>query len=278
MRLGAYLDQKSPLFTAAIASALMVAVAVVDYVTDPAIDMAVFYVVPILLVTHRSGTLAGIAMSILAAELWLLNDRLAGRALPLPLVHYWNAALQLAFFILVLFLVAALKRERLSARQDALTGAGNRQVLHEVLDAEIARARRFERPLSCALIDVDRFKSINDSLGHPQGDNVLRAIAATLRQQTRTIDVVARFGGDEFVVLLPETGAAATAAVVRRILKGLDGLPPSTTGTPPITLSIGVVTFERPPENSDEVLRRADAALYVAKRMGGNAVEHAIVQ
>ena len=270
MRLGAYLDQRPPLFTTAFAMALVVGVAIADYATGPEIGLSLFYVAPILLVTHRSGKWPGIALSVFAVMAWLGADLMASRTYSITLIHYWNATIRLALFVVILLLVVALKRERLSARQDVLTGAGNRQVLHEMLSTEIARAQRFQRPLSCALIDVDRFKSINDSLGHQEGDHVLRSIADTLRQHTRTIDVVTRFGGDEFVVLLPETGAAAAAAVMRRIQKGLD--------VPLVTLSIGIVTFERPPQSGDEVLNRADAALYAAKHVGGNTIEHDIIE
>jgi diguanylate cyclase (GGDEF)-like protein len=277
MRLGAYLDQKPPLLTGILGIVLLAFIGLIDYATGPDLGLSIIYLAPILLVTHRLGEGPGVGMALLATATWLWADMATGQQYSMAFIHYWNAATRLGFFVIILFLVVALKRERLSARQDALTGAGNRQVLHEVLGNEIARVHRFRRPLSCALMDVDRFKAINDSLGHPEGDSILRTIAKTLRQHTRTIDVVTRLGGDEFVVLLPETGAAAAAAVVRRLQKGLDGLPSLEDARPRVTLSIGVVTFERAPRDADEVLSRADAALYAAKRMGGNTIEHEVV-
>ena len=277
MKLDAYLDQKPALFTAGVGIALVVLLGLLDYATGPDLGFSIFYLAPILLVTHRSGKWAGLCMSLLATVTWLWADIATGRQHSQALIHYWNAALRLGFFVIILCLVVALKRERLAARRDLLTGAGNRQVLHEILVTEVARAQRFQHPLSCALIDVDQFKAINDSLGHLKGDNVLRAIAETLRKQTRSIDVVIRLGGDEFVVLLPETGAAGAGVVARRIQKGLDGLAASDSDHPIVTVSIGVVTFERAAQDTDEVLRRADAALYAAKRMGGNTIEYEIV-
>jgi diguanylate cyclase (GGDEF)-like protein len=278
MRLLTYLDGKPPIVTAVIGAVLLALIGALDYATGPDLGLSIFYLAPILLVAHRSGKWPGLGMAILATLAWLGADIATGRQYSVPFVHYWNAAVRLGFFALIVLLLIALKREQLSARRDVLTGVGNRQILQEVLAGEIARAQRFRRPLSCALLDVDQFKSINDTFGHPAGDSVLRAIADRLLLHTRAIDTVIRFGGDEFVLILPETGAVPVHAAIRRIQGGLEGLTPPSADRRPVTFSIGIVTFERPPRDADEVLARADSALYAAKRRGGDAVEHDVAQ
>jgi diguanylate cyclase (GGDEF)-like protein len=277
MRLDAYVNRTPPLLATVVGVVFIVCLGVIDYATGPELVLSIFYVVPILLVTHRSGRRAGVWISLFATMTWLGSDLASGREHATVVIHYWNAAIRLGLFIIVVFLAVALNRERVSARQDVLTGAGNRQALQDFLGIEIARMRRFPDPLSCALMDVDRFKSINDSLGHHEGDNVLRAIARVLREHTRAIDVAIRLGGDEFVVLFPGTDAAGARAVVGRIQEGMNGVVASDGGQRPVTFSIGIVTFRRPPKDADEVLDRADALLYRAKGMGGNAIEHEIV-
>ncbi len=153
---------------------------------------------------------------------------------------------------------------------DALTGVGNRRKLDQALAAEVGRARRGEGPLSAIMADVDHFKRVNDEYGHGAGDKVLAQFGAMLKSQTRTTDVVARFGGEEFVVLLPHTGlslAVAKAEQFRQAL-ALQTIEPLTTV---VTSSFGVAELLSG-ENSESLLSRVDAALYRAKEGGRNCV------
>ena len=160
------------------------------------------------------------------------------------------------------------------ATTDALTGLPNRRQLMTQIETEVRRADRSGRPLSLALLDVDRFKSINDAHGHPVGDIVLQAIADELREVSRGGDVLGRFGGEEFAVLMPETGLARArlagerlrAAVARRDIDFPDG----TKGR--VTISVGVALLAGS-EGCDHLISRADAALYEAKADGRNLVK-----
>ena len=164
----------------------------------------------------------------------------------------------------------ALDRLRGLARTDALTGALNRRGFEPLLERELARARRSGAPLSLLAIDVDRFKSINDEYGHLWGDRALERLARSLASVCRTSDAVARLGGAEFVVLLPETdlaGARALAERARESVARQDLLRghPDRADDARVTISIGVASG---PLDGRALLAAADAALYEAKRTG----------
>ncbi|MFJ7212266.1 diguanylate cyclase domain-containing protein [Amycolatopsis sp. NPDC098790] len=171
------------------------------------------------------------------------------------------------------------EHERLSAEhgaitqqalQDPLTGLPNRRALDEKLRQLASSADA--QPLAVALVDLDGFKGVNDKQSHAEGDNVLRVVASTLRDALRGDDLVARYGGDEFIVLLPGTPASAAKMALGRAVKSVSNLPHHLSHG--VTLSIGLVSL-RPQERGEQVLARADAAMYQAKRGGGNQVASA---
>jgi len=172
-----------------------------------------------------------------------------------------------------LALTAALQRR---ATTDALTGLANRRHLMAAIDTEVRRARRTGRALSLAILDIDHFKRINDTHGHPGGDAVLREIAALLRETTRDTDLLGRIGGEEFAVLMPETDTAQAeracerlrAAVARRTIDLASGVATR------VTISTGVALLSAE-EAGDQLLARADGALYEAKSGGRNQVRMA---
>jgi diguanylate cyclase (GGDEF)-like protein len=157
-----------------------------------------------------------------------------------------------------------------SATRDTLTGCLNFSAVMEVLSGEFARAQRHEHPLSCCFIDLDGFKRVNDTLGHMQGNRVLAAVGEALRLDARGYDTVGRFGGDEFVVVLPETRIRAAQAVAQRLRLRLAAAIAVVTDVP-VDVSIGVaqLTDER---SAEELLETADRAMGDAKRNGGARV------
>ena len=169
----------------------------------------------------------------------------------------------------------AYKRIEELAALDELTGSFNRRCIMRMLDDEITRSRRTKAPCSIALIDLDWFKRINDTHGHPTGDEVLRTFAITVFANIRTIDRFGRYGGEEFLLVLPDTpGDTATRLLdrLRAIIADLDwsAFSPGMQ----ITVSAGVTTL-RPDESADTFLARADGALYAAKARGRNRIASA---
>ncbi|MBL8740796.1 MAG: diguanylate cyclase [Myxococcales bacterium] len=159
------------------------------------------------------------------------------------------------------------------ATVDGLTGLTNRRAFIEALDIEIARATRYGHPLSVILLDVDHFKQVNDTHGHAAGDVVLSAVGAALPKHVRKGDLVARWGGEEFVVALHSTdlgGAGVVAERMRQALEGLELVSPAHKPIP-VTASFGAVTF-RPGETVDALVDRADRNMYRAKSTGRNRV------
>jgi two-component system, cell cycle response regulator len=159
------------------------------------------------------------------------------------------------------------------ATTDPLTGLANRRALLEALQIEIAHARRHGSPLSFALLDVDHFKSVNDVHGHPVGDQVLAAVGALLRRELRIPDVPARWGGEEFVVVLKHTDGAGGLVAAERIRKAVQALEISTADKRiSVTVSIGVAEFTAI-DSAELLVDRADRAMYRAKTGGRNRVE-----
>jgi len=155
------------------------------------------------------------------------------------------------------------------AHTDALTGLANRRAAQEVLLREVARAARYQRELALLMLDLDRFKLLNDGFGHPVGDRVLVALAERLRAHVRASDLVARWGGEEFVVVAPETSAASARQLAEQ-LRAQVGRDPFLDGHR-LTVSIGVASY-REGDDVEALVARSDAALYRAKAGGRNRV------
>ena len=152
-----------------------------------------------------------------------------------------------------------------NATTDELTGLLNRRGFRQAVESEISRAGRMERGFAVASLDCDRFKAINDSLGHPAGDVVLRGIATILREGTRRYDAVARLGGDEFGVLLPETSAESAVEVIRRLQDAVAHV----SHEPAVRLSAGIIWTVGAGTTHDELLEKADRELLKSKQSGG---------
>lgn len=154
---------------------------------------------------------------------------------------------------------------------DALTGVASRRHLLDKTHSEMARTQRHARPLSLLLIDLDHFKRINDQLGHPCGDAVLRSVGVACRNVLRREETVGRLGGEEFAVLLPETNQNAALLIAERLRRAIaTAAPPEVLAHLPVTASIGIAQYDPTADTTETWLARADAALYDAKRSGRN--------
>jgi diguanylate cyclase (GGDEF)-like protein len=209
-----------------------------------------------------------------------LSDRVVGPSVPSILVTQQSRRLAKALSEQVAFAIANLRlRETLRGQsiRDPLTGLFNRRYLEETLEREIRRAERARRPLGILMFDIDRFKQFNDTFGHDAGDAVLREVGALLRTRFRGEDIACRYGGEEFVVILPDASIGhmrARAEELREVVKHLHVSPRGQTlGS--VTLSIGVSEFPDHGATADALLRAADAALYRAKQNGRDRIEAA---
>ncbi|MBK6982853.1 MAG: GGDEF domain-containing protein [Betaproteobacteria bacterium] len=178
----------------------------------------------------------------------------------------------------VSFLLMQKERADFLAQQlaslDPLTGAFNRRTFIDLAEKQLSRARRIDAPLSLVLLDLDHFKSVNDNHGHLVGDRVLQRFADVVRDQLRKEDVLVRYGGEEFCLLLPDVPGPGAVALAGRIRKAVAGSPFVMNGVEiPLTLSAGVAArIDEGPEGLDQLIGRADEALYMAKNRGRNRV------
>jgi two-component system cell cycle response regulator len=161
------------------------------------------------------------------------------------------------------------------AHIDALTQVANRRAINQWLTTEFERASRYSRPLAVLMVDVDHFKSVNDTYGHQIGDRVLAEVAQSIRDAIRKSDFVGRFGGEEFLIVAPETTALSVRPLAERIRQRIHEQTSTAArdaGIPAVTASLGAATTERALKTVEELLQSADVALYRAKQEGRNRV------
>ena len=229
-----------------------------------------------------ASAVAVFALMLPVTVAFALQDVLELRALAAGGVLYILAALRstrtLGFFLrrtltLSYELNQAYGRARELARTDELTGLANRRAFVEMGAAAVDQARRYNRALALVMFDIDYFKRINDTHGHAAGDEVLRAVARVIKETARVADTPGRLGGEEFALLLPETGAAAATALAERLRRDVAALVVPHNGTElRCTCSFGVAERDQAVFNLDALLGKADAALYLAKAQGRNQV------
>jgi diguanylate cyclase (GGDEF)-like protein/PAS domain S-box-containing protein len=173
-------------------------------------------------------------------------------------------------------LETALAREKQLAYTDALTGINNRRHLYELAEHEFEISSRYRQPLSVIMFDLDHFKEVNDIFGHAVGDHMLQRVTQIAHSELRSADVIGRYGGEEFVIVLPMTKAQQAYSLAERIRTGVAALcVPTEKGDACVTLSIGIVEIYHPPQtdSAEDMIRRADEAMYAAKQAGRNRTE-----
>ncbi|MFH1808117.1 MAG: diguanylate cyclase [Pseudomonadota bacterium] len=263
---------RSPLAALVLGAIGLSVVGVLDLVTGFEIAVSPFYLFPVVSVAHYAGRRWGLLAAVLAAITWGLLDVAAGHLYTHPVIAVWNSVTRLAFFGVAAWLYGQLRetlqRERMAATHDGLTGALNRRALLDAVELELERGRRSNRPWSLLYIDLDNFKQLNDRHGHAQGDLALRAVVDEMRRTLRQLDQVARIGGDELVVLLPETAEAAAHSSAQRLRDALEGLFKAQGW--PLGLSMGALTVTAHHASVNDYLQRADGLMYQAKH-GGKA-------
>ena len=259
---------------------LMVPLGMIDYITGPEYAFPIFYLLPIMLSAWFVNRRSAIYLAFFSTLVCLIADTSSRRGYLPPFIPYWNAIVRLGFFLIVAYILAELRksndRATERAQTDFLTGVANSRYFYEVANNELNRARRHNRPLTVAYIDIDNFKLVNDQWGHSAGDLLLKKVAETIHSNIRVIDSIARIGGDEFIILFPETGSDTANYVINRIQKGLVEIFQE--NQRPITLSIGVLTCVKLPDSADALVSFADRFMYPVKTAGKNAVKYEILE
>lgn len=279
MSLDTFLENRSKGILAIFGVIFVLILGYLNYFVGSQISFSIFYLVPVFLLSWYVSRNAGIMISMVAALAWLAADLVSSGTYPYRVVPYWNAAVLFAFFLVTTVILSRLKaaylHEQELSRIDFLTGVANARAFHSVAEAEKARASRYAHPLTLAYLDIDNFKVVNDRFGHQVGDALLVWVAKAIRDNIRGTDHVARVGGDEFAILLPETGAEAGQFVLYKLQRVL--LEIMQKNGWPVTFSIGAVTFLGQPETLDEMIQRADGLMYSAKNGGKNRIAQEVV-
>ena len=245
-----------------------------DYATGVEIRLVPLYYLPISMAAWILGRRGAVVSAILCAAAWMVSNYMAGRHYSTTSVVAINLGMQTTSFVIVGLLIASLRRsyrraEELS-RTDSLTGLLNGRAFRDEAARVLAIARRHRHEVTLAYIDLDDFKAVNDTLGHERGDELLRATADLLRQTLRAGDVIARIGGDEFVVLLPETGPAGAQPLLERLRGSL--VKSLSAGSRPVSASIGMMSLEDASVDLEILVQWADELMYTAKVAGKNRV------
>lgn len=279
MSLSAFLRRQPRLSLVAVGLVLIVVAAFADHLTGDDLSFLLFYLMPVyFFVCFTTRSLAVIA-SILCAIVWMTENIIDKVQVYHSSISYLNMSMELVFFFLVTYLLCMLKEamgiNEILSRVDALTGAMNRNAFYDFASKEISRLERYMRPFTIAYIDIDNFKIINYRFGHHTGDKLLRSITDTMRKNLRKIDLVSRFGGDEFTILLPETGAEAAQVVLSRIRNVLLNIMEKNEW--PVTFTFGTVTFLKAPSSVEEMMKKVGSVMYSGKDSGMNTIEHEVV-
>jgi diguanylate cyclase (GGDEF)-like protein len=263
--------------TMALSGGLIVVTGVLDFATGYEMNMSAFYLVPIFLLAWIGGTWGGISGALAAAAARTLVDLLGGRTWSSVLYPVWNTAMRLILFSVVALLIATIRafvdNQRALARIDHLTGAANKRSFEERLEAEMERSRRYQRPFTLAYLDIDNFKSVNDTFGHAVGDRLLQTMATVMGTHVRTSDTVARLGGDEFGLLLPEADEEAARSAITKIQSQFASEMEAHEW--PVTISVGSLTCYADGQDVDQLIMKADRLMYAAKLRGKNNAEFA---
>lgn len=262
-------DTRSKALAWVVAVAVLLALGAIRIATAAEFAFASLGLLPVLLIAWIAGRASGMVFAVMAAATWLIGDIVSERDYSSDWIPWANGLTRFAAYGIVVALADQVRwqllHEQERANRDQLTGLLNRHALADIGAREVDRSRRYAHPLAVAFIDLDNFKNLNDCKGHGSGDAALRATACALQATSRSTDLLSRWGGDEFVLLLPELDRRAAALAARRISGSLRH---ALADYPGVSASIGVAWFEAADRPFAAMLHAADHAMYLAKQAG----------
>ena len=254
-------------------------IAVFDYFSGTEIRVFPLYYGPIALAAWALGRRAALGSAVASALGWLVANQLAGQQYSHPLIWVVNTAVQGASFAIIGVLVSHLRgtlmRERMLSRTDGLSGLMNHRAFYEASERLLRLCRRGRRPVTLAYLDLDDFKTVNDTLGHLAGDDLLRRVGEILQSTLRSSDLTARLGGDEFAILLPELSSDEAGRALHRVHDSIIAVVGGV--SQPVGVTIGAVTVGDAAADVDTMVRLADAAMYTSKKEGKNRVRLEVI-
>ncbi|MEW6498264.1 MAG: GGDEF domain-containing protein [Cyanobacteriota bacterium] len=254
----------------------MILICLINYQFPSDTSLALFYLLPIAISTWFVNKKAGFVICGLSA----IAEHFIHRNIDIgqfkTFSFYWNTGVILVLFSTISYLLSNLRlsldRERELARIDDKTGVANKRLFLELAGLEVKKSNRFRHPLTAIYMDIDDFRQLNETLGYAVGDKLLKAVAETIKYNLRETDIIARIGGDEFIILLPGSGYESSQTVISRLQKQLSEMMQENQWA--ATFSIGAATFINPPKSVEEMIHRADRFMYIAKKNGKNQLNH----
>lgn len=270
-----FLDRQTVWSVYVICVVLTGMVGLLDYASGYEISFFIFYALPIWIAAWYAGKRSGLVIALASFVIWTIADFCTGHPYSHPLIPYWNGLIRLVFFVFTALAVddmkARLRLEELNADFDALTGILNGRGFRKKADILYPLIQRSAQSYGIAFIDVDNFKQVNDTKGHAEGDLILKKVAETMADCLRTSDMISRFGGDEFVVLLPRADLEGCRKAMEVFKARLDEMAQANGW--PIGFSIGVGIFDGKKTDIEAAIQAADALMYDVKRGGkGNVL------
>ncbi|HEY5118743.1 MAG TPA: GGDEF domain-containing protein [Anaerolineales bacterium] len=252
----------------------------IDLQMGTEVALTVFYLIPIVVSIWFVNENAGVAVSLVSGVLAAYDTEVVSGLIYRDfMIGAWAILSRLVFFLVTVWLVGELHRNmefiHKMAMTDNLTGVYNARAFFDFLQKEVARSHRYKRSISLMYLDLDNFKMINDTLGHQTGNSALAIVAGTLKNSVRLTDIVARFGGDEFAVLLPETEQEAARAIAERAQENM--VREMNANHWPLTFSVGLSTCQDELCTADELIQVADDLMYQVKRSGKNGILYQIM-
>ncbi len=270
------------IFLDSLCIAFALLVGFLDYISGTEISLIPFYLLPVLVASWSGRKWSGFVLAFVCGILWgIIYSGLDRFSSVYSLA--WNTSMRIVIFLFFSYLskemqkiILKLHKESTLARTDSLTGSMNYRSFSETSDNELRRFKRHGHPLTLIYLDIDNFKTVNDTAGHTAGDNLLCAVAQVIKMNIRSIDALARLGGDEFAILLPETNPEMAKAFIKKIQKILSNH--ISISKWPITFSFGVATFLKSPTSVEDMIRIADETMYKVKNSGKNNVMYKVFE
>ncbi|HEY8100890.1 MAG TPA: GGDEF domain-containing protein [Burkholderiaceae bacterium] len=253
---------------------LLLALAWLDIFSSDELRITSLYLIPILLVTWNNGRKWGYVFSAFSFVILVAIDSMAESSPHKHLYFYIDTFGRFFSYLIVIVLAsnlrAAYDRERRLARTDALTHLMNRHAFYASLEVEIARSVRHAQPFSLLYLDCDNFKQVNDTMGHGEGDRLLRLIGETMRKNVRKGDFVARLGGDEFAIFFSDVNVKGIGTIASDLTQKLQRAVAAR--YPQVSFSTGIAVFLNAPPSLDDAIMRADELMYRVKAAGKNGL------